>query len=41
MNTDRRGQAVAATMSLSVKDGKLTGIWQSRGRTMEMKDLKL
>jgi len=41
MKTELGDNAIEATMTLSVKDGKLAGTWTSQGNDMEMLDLTL
>jgi len=41
MKTELGGNAIEATMTLSVEDGKLAGTWTSQGNDMEMSDLTL
>jgi len=41
MKTALGGEFIDAVMSLSLKEGKLTGVWKSQGREMEMKNLHL
>jgi hypothetical protein len=40
METDFQGQLIPATMKLSVKDGKLTGVWISMNQEMKLTDLE-
>lgn len=40
METEFQGEVYPAVMTLSVEDGKLTGVWASMGQEMEMIDLK-
>ena len=39
MTTDLDGMDIPATLTLSVKDGKLEGLWQSQGRDMKLTGL--
>ncbi|MFQ5411809.1 MAG: SGNH/GDSL hydrolase family protein [Phycisphaerae bacterium] len=41
METRLGDDTIEATMSLSLKDGRLAGLWKSRGREMEMTDIRL
>ena len=40
METEFQGDVIPAIMTLSVEDGKLTGVWVSMDQEMEMIDLK-
>ena len=40
METEFQGEVYPAVMTLSIEDGKLTGVWVSMGQEMEMIDLK-
>jgi len=40
METEFQGQLIPATMTLSVKEGKLTGVWVSQNQEMELTELK-
>lgn len=40
METEFQGDIIPAVMTLSVEDGKLTGVWVSMDQEMEMIDLK-
>ncbi len=40
METEFQGSLIPAVMTLSVKDGKLTGVWVSMDQEMELIDLK-
>ncbi len=40
METEFQGDVYPAVMTLSIEDGKLTGVWVSMGQEMEMIDLK-
>lgn len=40
MTTEFQGSFIDAVMTLSVKEGKLTGVWVSMDQEMEMIDLK-
>lgn len=40
METEFQGSFIDAVMTLSVKEGKLTGVWVSMDQEMEMIDLK-
>ena len=39
MTTDFQGQQIPATMTLTLKEGKLSGLWKSEGGEMEMKEI--
>jgi len=41
METRLGERAIEATMTISLKEGRLTGVWKSQGREMEMTDLEL
>jgi len=41
MVTEFQGQQIAATMTILLEDGKLVGIWTSRGQDMPMRDIDL
>lgn len=36
MTTEFQGQEMPATMTLSISDGKLVGVWKSMGQEMDM-----
>ncbi len=39
METEFQGDVYPAVMTLSIEDGKLTGVWVSMGQEMELRDL--
>ena len=41
MKTALGGSFIEATMTLTIEDGKLTGVWASQGGEMKMSDIKL
>ena len=41
METEYRGEKIAATLTLARNKGKLEGTWQSQGRTMDLSAIEI